>query len=167
MPCHFFFSTKSVNDLARQAAFKGASSPRLFLTAEQTAGRGRHQNIWQDSDFMMTWLWEGARKAYDISGLDEKFAGDLFDAVQKIWPSSLWKMKRPNDLYLKDKKTAGILLEVLDQNPNRALILGIGFNVFSHPPLPGAGHLGEIAENISERDWGGFWISSILFGPKE
>ena len=158
MSCAFFPSTESVNDSARKAAFafKDSGFPTLFITAEQTAGRGRHQKTWKDSDLMMTWLWEGTGKARDVSKLDEKLVEDLFYAVQKIWPSPLWKIKKPNDLYLKDKKTAGILLEILEQNPGIALIAGIGFNVFSSPSVPGAGHLGEIVADISEEDWESF-----------
>ena len=156
IPYIFFPFTESVNDSARAAAFNGVKSPTLFITAEQTAGRGRHQKTWEDSDLMMTWLWEGTGKAYDVSRLDEKLAGDLLCAVQKIWPSSSWRIKKPNDLYLKSKKTAGILLEILDQNPKKALITGIGFNVFSHPPVPGAGHLKQVVSHISQEDWNGF-----------
>ena len=156
IPYKFFSSTDSVNDSARKAAFKGAESPTVFITAEQTAGRGRPKKTWEDSDLMMAWLWEGTSTAYDVSGLDEQFAEDLLHAVQKIWPAAHWKIKKPNDLYLKNKKTAGILLEMLDQNPTKALIAGIGFNVFSHPPIPVAGHLREIITDISEKDWGRF-----------
>lgn len=154
---HFFFSsTTSVNDLARESAFKGAASPTLFITSAQTAGRGRHQRIWKDSDLMISWLWEGKSASSAVSGLDEKFVLDLLHSVQKVWPFLPWKLKKPNDLYLQNKKTAGILLEVLDQSPKRALVSGLGFNVFSHPPVPGAGHLGEAVPNTSQQTWNRF-----------
>ena len=153
IPYKFFSSTKSVNDSAKKEAFKNANPISLFITAAQTAGRGRHQKTWEDSDLMIAWLWEGTRKPCDVSGLDEKLARDLFYAVQKIWPSSHWKLKNPNDLYLKNKKIAGILLEILDQNPNRALVAGLGFNVFSHPSVPETGHLGQAVSDILQTDW--------------
>ncbi|MCY4513378.1 MAG: hypothetical protein OXB86_06795 [Bdellovibrionales bacterium] len=156
IPYQFFLSTESVNNSAKEAAFKDFASPSLFIARSQTAGRGRHQKTWEDSDLMMAWLWEGAPTEYDVSGLDEKLAENLFYTVQKIWPSPQWKLKKPNDLYLKNQKTAGILLEVLDQKPKRALIAGMGFNIFSHPPVPKAGHLGLIVSNILQNDWNRF-----------
>ena len=156
IPYQFFLSTGSVNDSAKETAFKGSAFTSLFIAKTQTAGRGRHQKTWKDSDLMMAWLWEGVPTRSDVSGLDEKLAEDLFHTVQKIWPSPLWKLKKPNDLYLNNKKTAGILLEVLDQNPKRALIAGVGFNVFSHPPVLKAGHLGLLISDILQNDWNRF-----------
>lgn len=152
----FFSSTKSVNDSAKEAAFKGAASPGLFITEAQTAGRGRNQKTWKDSNLMMTWLWEGNQNKCDVLKLDEKLAEDLLYTVQKIWPSPLWELKKPNDLFLRNKKIAGILLEILDQNPKRALIAGLGFNVFSHPSVPEAGYLGQIVSDILQVDWNSF-----------
>ena len=156
LPHFFFSSTKSVNDSAKEAVFKGSAFPTLFITSEQTGGRGRHQRVWENSDLMMSWLWEGKGGPSTVSGLDEKFARDLLYSVQKVWPSLSWKLKKPNDLYLQNKKIAGILLEILDQNSRRALVSGLGFNVFSHPPVPGAGHLGQAVPNISQNTWNMF-----------
>ena len=154
--CKFFSSIESVNSSAKAVTFKGAAFPTVFITVAQTAGRGRHQKTWEDSDLMMAWLWEGTRKPCDVSGLDEKLAEDLLSSVKKTWPSSHWKLKKPNDLYLRNKKIAGILLEILDQNPKRALIAGLGFNVFSHPSVPVAGHLGQVVSDILQDDWNSF-----------
>ena len=102
---------------------------------------------------MMTWLWEGQKNSSTPRGLDGEFALDLYSGAKKVWPSLPWELKQPNDLYLKGGKAAGILLEVLDQNPCRALILGLGFNVFFRPTLLKAVCLRQWTEDISKNRW--------------
>ena len=155
----FFPSVKSLNDSAKETAFKTGCSgvfKKLFIAETQTMGRGRNQNRWENSDLMICWLWEGCGRRRPPPRLDEGFARDLLDSAQKTFPSLPWKLKRPNDLYLKDKKIAGLLLEVVDQPPDRAMILGLGMNVFSHPPVPSAGHIGQWTKNIHRNDWNTF-----------
>ena len=162
----FLKTTSSTNDLAKQKAFQGFFKSHIFLTHQQTKGRGQGLNQWRDSDLMITWLWEDVFIPIH-SRLSEEFILELLKSVQKIWPDLPWKIKKPNDLYLENKKIAGLLLEILDQSSKKAFILGLGFNVFSHPNLSHlktshskkkmiktlqAGHLAEYT-SISKEQW--------------
>ena len=155
--------------LTKSAAAKGgALSKRLFIAETQTAGRGQNGKTWLDSDLTASFLWiteapesEAALKEEENRSLTEQFAEDLQAAGLAVWPSSALKAKG-NDLMRKGKKIAGILLELVQsggENSGRqkALIAGLGMNVFSHPPSVGAGRLFEKswAENrpLAEKEW--------------
>ncbi len=154
-------------------AFSSGCAPAIFIAASQTAGRGRKGAIWENSDLMASWLWGkspscgGGRASRPAipPNLSWDFARDLLSAAKAAWPCILWRAKPPNDLYIKDKKIAGILPEILDQGAGRALILGLGLNVFSHPAgIPNAGHLqgyekslaGVSPADVSPAKWEGF-----------
>ena len=104
------------------------------------------------------------------------FARDLLSAAKAAWPCILWRAKPPNDLYIKDKKIAGILPEILDQGAGRALILGLGLNVFSHPAgIPNAGHLqgyekslaGVSPADVSRQSGRAFSTACMPYGQRE
>ena len=126
-----FEEITSTNQEAKKLALKNFSSPQVFLAKKQTEGRGRKNHIWFNSDLMMSWLWQ--KKRIIPPTWDQDFAKDLFFCVKKIWPSLPWSLKEPNDIYLKNKKVGGILLEIVNQQPQTGVVLGLGFNVFSKP----------------------------------
>ena len=153
LPHLFFKETESTNREARTKAF--AQSPLLFIAETQTQGKGRNKNIWENSDLMISWLWEQTTDTFSPS-LCKDFSFDLLSNAKKIWPELLWEIKEPNDLLLNKKKIAGILLEIIDEAPKKALILGLGFNVFSHPSSLSATHLTEYTSNFSPLLWESF-----------
>ena len=57
----------------------------------------------------------------------------LYRAANSTWPFLNWNLKAPNDLYIGNKKAAGILLETLSQGDDQRLLIGLGLNVISHP----------------------------------
>lgn len=159
---HFEKSTSSVNDLAKAQAFKTKSNPFLFVTDHQTKGRGSNSHRWEDSDLMLSYLWhKGHKDELDFKNqaggfepqVCEDFSKDAQKALQKTWPCLELSFKAPNDLYLKDKKLAGLLMELLSQGSKRAFILGLGLNVFSAPANVEAAYLKEQTENLSVATW--------------
>ena len=152
IPFCFLEETKSSNDLAKERAFTNLFSPFVFLTASQTQGRGREDDIWEDSDLMLSFLWEKNLKEIRLES-SEDFAVDLHKALKTVWPSLPLKIKTPNDLYLDGRKLAGILLEVLNQGSKKALIIGLGLNVFSCPGNIESSCLAEHTKNISSKNW--------------
>jgi len=150
----FFETTTSTNNIAKQKAFQAQFKNHIFLAQQQTQGKGQNNRVWENSDLMITWLWETVEVPLPTH-LSKDLALDLLKAVQKIWNALPWQIKPPNDLYLNHKKVAGFLLDILDQDPKKAFILGLGFNVFSHPDLSHttqAGHLTEYVE-VSKTQW--------------
>ena len=153
--------TSSSQDQAKGQAFKGLPSPSVFLVLRQSEGRGGRGQIngrqtskeqtnrgqinggqsrkWEDSDLMVSILWEkNLRKVTQKS--PEGFALDGLKALKTVWPNlSDLKFKAPNDLLFSDKKLGGVLVEFLNQGEHKALIVGLGLNVFSYPKgLPNA-----------------------------
>ena len=148
---HFFFKkTQSTNKEARKKVFTNSSL--LFIAEEQTEGRGQDKNTWENSDLMMSWLWD-VKETKLSPLLCKELTLELFQNTKLLWPELEWSFKEPNDLLLKQKKVAGILLEVIEEAPKKACILGLGFNVFSHPQSINATHLMEHNKNLSTKLW--------------
>ena len=150
----FSFKEQAVssNDWAKEEAFKALKSPSFFLVNRQTQGRGYRNKNWENSDLMLSILWQ--KNFSDISlKACEDFAEDLKQALKSIWSQLDFKVKAPNDLYLDGRKLAGLLLEVLKQGPQTALIVGLGLNVFSAPKNLNAICLSEKTKNIDSKNW--------------
>lgn len=147
----FFEQAKSSNDLAKEKAFS-SSVHSVFLVNHQTEGRGQKESKWEDSDLMISFLWKDHLKKIKNSS-SEDFANDLKSALKTVWTELPLKLKAPNDLCLNGKKTAGILLEVLNQGSQTALVVGLGLNVFSYPKHLPADCLTSYTKNINSKNW--------------
>ncbi len=137
----FFFypQTTSTNDEAKKHLIEGKKTlclknlkPWIFLTNFQTRGRGRRKRVWINSDLMISFKY---RLKYPlklkISYLNAKA---LKLALQTISEDIDIKIKKPNDLIMKGQKVGGVLIEIISLPPWHDLIIGVGLNVFTHPP---------------------------------
>jgi len=121
-------STSSTNDIAAEYAKNKNNDGLVIFAEEQTAGRGRAGTGWfsnpGDSILCSIVLTECG-----ISGelLSLAVAVSAAEAVGKT-ASSNAKIKWPNDIILKGKKVAGILLESKRRSGRNIYILGIGIN---------------------------------------
>lgn len=142
----------SSNDLAKMRALTKQSNPYFCLVSQQTMGRGRNNKKWENSDLMLSFLWQ--KQNWNVpAGACRDYAEDVKQALQKTWPELKLFVKAPNDLYGNKKKLAGLLLEVLSQGPKTALIAGLGLNVFSAPKNLNVGCLKEQIETITSQSW--------------
>lgn len=126
----------STNDRAKKNLT--FNKPRfIYITQEQSHGRGRGQNQWltpgKDQSILMSWV-------YALSSPPQPIASpliglSLFRAAMATWPDLTWALKPPNDLQLNAKKVAGILLEAVQQGSDNYLIIGMGFNILQHPEM--------------------------------
>ena len=91
----------------------------------------------------------------------EDFAKDVEKALKKTWQDLEISFKAPNDLYLNDKKLAGLLMEVLSQGSKRAFILGLGLNVFKSPKNLPASCLKDQVKDLTQTQWQKF-LSQLL-----
>ena len=58
----------------------------------------------------------------------------LLSLLKKKFPKQKFKIKWPNDIYLEDRKLAGILIEtIILKNNIQNLIIGLGLNFVSSP----------------------------------
>ncbi len=148
----FCQQAESSNDWAKASAFKSPASPGIFLVAQQSKGRGRQGKSWEDSDLMLSLLWEKYLRDIPV-GSDTAFALDLLESLKRTWPFLPLSIKAPNDLLLKGKKAGGLLLELVSQGSQTALVLGLGLNVFSCPKAVSGACLSDYAKNIHVRTW--------------
>lgn len=100
-----------------------------FVSADfQSAGRGRNNRNWKSE--------KGENLLFSLL-IKDKALIDKFSCLSVISAFSIIKalnlehlsIKWPNDIYYKDSKLCGILLEAVTRNEIECLIIGIGLNV--------------------------------------
>jgi BirA family biotin operon repressor/biotin-[acetyl-CoA-carboxylase] ligase len=145
----------STNTELMQRARAGRTEPTLLVAERQTAGRGRMGRNWASSpgDSLTFSLglplapadWSGLSLAVGVA-----VAESLHPRIRIKWP---------NDLWVDDRKLAGILIETaastLDAQGPRFAVIGIGINVraprgdaYSTPPFA----LDELLRDIDAGD---------------
>lgn len=130
--------TESTNNLAKAQAFDQRNLENgflLYVTDHQTAGRGRGKNTWIDdkpgSSLLSTFSFQVETAPLPISTC--LFGLALHKAASATWSFLNWSLKAPNDLYVGDKKIAGLLLETVSQGSDVRFIVGLGMNILNAP----------------------------------
>lgn len=120
---------RSTNELAAAAAERGVPEIHAVLADVQTAGRGRRGRCWTappGSSLLMSLV---VRPRADLAarGLLPLVTGlALVDALTALCPTLDVGLKWPNDLLVRERKAAGVLVEAL---PGGAVVVGCGVNV--------------------------------------
>ncbi|MEK6627444.1 MAG: biotin synthetase [Bdellovibrionota bacterium] len=167
----YFQTIDSTNLKAKADAFIENSFNEhliIYLTDQQTAGKGRGKNTWLSSrpgsQLLSTWSFMITSAPHQTIAPMMGLA--LYRAVTATWPFLNWNLKAPNDLYINEKKIAGILLETVSQGDEHRLLLGLGFNIISAPEsLQSATSLSyELSEEtpLLAQDWISF-LERLLF----
>ena len=120
-------STKSTNDEIWNHFIN--NDHLIVVTDNQTAGRGQRGNIWASKKYKSL--------TFSIGLLDDKKNSALLSLKSALAVSNailkstgiLAYTKWPNDILIKNKKVAGILIESKGNNNRRLLNIGIGINV--------------------------------------
>jgi BirA family biotin operon repressor/biotin-[acetyl-CoA-carboxylase] ligase len=165
-------TTTSTNLIAKDNAFSEEllKTPIfIYFTDYQSQGKGRGTNRWlnssDNSNLLSSWSFYIQNAP---SPLLSCFIGlAVFRALSSTWPFLPWSLKAPNDIYLADKKVAGLLIETIskgnptsDSNGNsHRLIIGLGFNIFAHPTdIENASHLNAFlgTNQLSQNEWYAF-----------
>lgn len=153
-----FSETNSTNNQAKHLHLNEKIS--LIVADYQTSGRGRRQNQWIStskssvSQFLSSWVFKTSKAPSHV--LPAQVGLALFKAISNTWKSN-YSLKAPNDLFLNDKKVAGILIEVIQQAQEFKIIIGVGLNVLKKPELPTATFLAEqISSHDLTRGWSHF-----------
>jgi len=120
----------STNTELMRRARSGQSEPILLVAERQTAGRGRLGRDWSSDTHA-----EGRTLTFSLglplapvnwSGLSLAVGLSL---AQSLHPQL--KLKWPNDLWLDDRKVAGILIETASVGQDRFVVIGIGINILA------------------------------------
>jgi len=122
----------------------------LIISDNQVAGFGTHDRKWytgNGKNIAMSFVVLPECNIKKIEKLTIYIAECLVDALKKV--SGLeFEIKKPNDIYYKDKKVAGILTETVCKSETvRKICIGIGVNI-NQEEFPG--NLSEIATSLKK-----------------
>ncbi len=127
-------SVDSTNNYTATLTNGNVPEGTVVITREQTAGRGQRANSWvSESGKNLTVTYVLRPKFLRISDqfiLNKAIALAVNKAIQHFVPHKDVQIKWPNDIFLQNKKVAGILLETSMQGGHIVSCLaGIGINV--------------------------------------
>jgi biotin-[acetyl-CoA-carboxylase] ligase BirA-like protein len=166
--CWFEPETTSTNDIAKKSGFIDEPS-WMFVTNNQTQGRGRHDNTWSNSQnndqLLLSWCFRLKSAPQPIAS--PLFGWAVYKSLNDEFDLSL-NIKAPNDIYINSKKVGGILLESVSQGSSHYICAGLGLNVNSSPKdVPIATSLmAEIGSEIIANRWMRF-LSSLQLNLQE
>lgn len=125
--------TTSTNDEARRLAAAGHPEGTVVVADHQTAGRGRRGAAWYSPSRQNVLLSVILRPPWPVARwarLTPLAALAVSEALTTLFPTLRPQVKWPNDIYLRGKKSAGLLLEsVFPADRPPFAVLGIGLNV--------------------------------------
>lgn len=129
--------TESTNDLAIGALEAGAAAGKVFVADHQSSGRGRRnpdgsRRVWHSPPGKNLHLSMALRPkvpAEKLSAFTLAAGVALVEAIQEICGLNPW-LKWPNDLYVGERKLAGVLTEAVSGPEGvRGIVVGVGLNV--------------------------------------
>jgi BirA family biotin operon repressor/biotin-[acetyl-CoA-carboxylase] ligase len=118
--------TDSTSDRARELAIGGAPSGTVVTADEQTAGRGRTGRQWSapsGSSLLCSVILRPLEAHHGLLPLAVPLA--VCDAAEALAPVEC-QVKWPNDVWLSEKKLAGVLIEA---RPPDWAVIGVGLNL--------------------------------------
>ncbi len=132
---HSLGTIDSTNSEAKRAVERlGASSDRaVFISSEQTAGRGRRGRTWLNTDgaVMMSIVIRAAMPIEELPLMNLAAALSVKRALSKLAGNDIFKVKWPNDVVSSRSlsKVCGILSEAVSLGEDVFAIIGVGVNV--------------------------------------
>lgn len=157
-------STTSTNDLAKLYANQNSTTPAIFISEEQTAGRGRLGRKFvspSKTGLYISLCLFPTIALEDLSLITCATAVACVETLEELTGKSL-NIKWVNDLFYQDKKVGGILTEVIsdfESQQVQALIVGMGINLIDSPQsFPEELHsiVGSIFSSKTEYDTSSF-----------
>ena len=131
-------STTSTNDLAKLYANHNSTTPAIFISEEQTAGRGRLGRKFvspSKTGLYISLCLFPTIALEDLSLITCATAVACVETLEELTGKSL-NIKWVNDLFYQDKKVGGILTEIIsdfESQQVQALIVGMGINLIENP----------------------------------
>jgi len=131
-PHRHYRLTNSTNGRARELVEAGAPHGTVVTAEEQSAGRGRQGRVWTAP------AGKGLLYSAVLRGLDERHALlplsaplAVCEAAERLRPGIECQIKWPNDVWLDERKLAGILIEAKPQDG--WAVIGVGLNLTVAP----------------------------------
>jgi BirA family biotin operon repressor/biotin-[acetyl-CoA-carboxylase] ligase len=122
----------STNDLAWEAEARGAPEGLVVFAERQTAGRGQYGRRWESAPYQGLWFSVLLRPRITLSESPQLTALLAIVAAATIIEETgcVASIKSPNDIYVADRKIAGVLVEGRTKSDKSYVaVAGIGVNV--------------------------------------
>jgi len=124
-------SIDSTNSWVMQHCKAGRNLPVACFAEEQTQGRGRRGKQWlmpANSNIAMSMVWPFSLAHQQLHLLPLSIAIAIAETLESYSLEHV-QIKWPNDVYVKGKKIAGILIETLPLKDKAiAVVIGVGMN---------------------------------------
>ncbi len=133
MECYYIPETTSTNELLKSISRKEDKPEGFFIyTDHQTSGKGQGINRWESKKgkniLFSTLLFPNHIQAAEQFIISQIVSVAILEVLSDIIPNV--KIKWPNDIYVEDRKIAGILIEnTIQGSIINKTIIGIGLNV--------------------------------------
>ncbi|MDQ4044205.1 MAG: biotin--[acetyl-CoA-carboxylase] ligase [Chloroflexota bacterium] len=144
----------STMDVAAALAARGAPNGTLVESDFQTAGRGRQGRRWvapPGSALLSSWILRPP-PGHETGVLSPLIALALLRALQRLESTIPVGYKWPNDVWIGDRKAAGVLLTARQAGGEPVVVAGVGVNI-ARP-----------ANSPPERAWVGDWLPGVTSG---
>jgi BirA family transcriptional regulator, biotin operon repressor / biotin---[acetyl-CoA-carboxylase] ligase len=148
---HYLVHATSTQDAAASLAAEGAAEGTVVIAETQSAGRGRMGRRWHSppgASLYATIILRPTTPVAEVARLSLVAGVAAAEALETV-ALGIVALKWPNDVWLRGKKTGGIIAEAITE-PNQKLacvLLGIGLNLnLAENEIPG--ELKEIATSV-------------------
>ena len=151
----YFNTIDSTNTYAKKKDWQ-SDEAHLIVAEHQENGRGRGNNLWSNSQMgsslLSTWCFKLNESPQAITSALVGLA--VYRALQSSFESLEFNIKAPNDIYIKDQKLAGILIEAEQIGNDVRIFIGIGLNFFAHPELNDPQkQAGSLSQHLPNKQW--------------
>lgn len=137
----------STNDALYEYLKNNPQKNAVFLSEEQTAGKGRVGKNWHSPKYQNIYLSMSChfqQPVHQLQDLSILVGKGLIKMLRALNIGPQLKLKYPNDILYDDKKLAGILVETFSPAPETtSVVIGIGLNV----------HLQQDEQKIIDQPW--------------
>jgi len=131
-PHRHFSRTDSTNTRARELAEAGAPHGTVVTAGEQSEGRGRQGRVWTapaGKGLLYSAVLRPLGERHLLLPLSVPIA--VCEAAESLRPDIACQIKWPNDVWLEERKLAGILIEARPQDG--WAVIGVGLNLALAP----------------------------------
>ena len=131
---HYHFETIDSTSSYIKKNYKELNNYTFVSAQQQTNGHGRYNRTWHSKkgeNLLFSLLIKDKKTIKEYSSISLAIAVMILNTLKSLNIDNV-SIKWPNDVYVKDKKICGILLESISYNNEiEALIIGVGINVNS------------------------------------
>lgn len=135
IPIYFYDCVDSTNIESDRLLRDGVSPPFCVIALKQTAGKGRLGRKWEShskNNLYLSTVFAPNTSPQNLQCFTLGVAIEICEVIKDIIPRLPVKIKWPNDLYINNKKIAGMLTEAkIDNDRIQSLVFGFGLNINS------------------------------------